>query len=191
MWSEGNLEQARHHFLLSKDGAACGKILIQISQEKGYNNEIDLFVTQVVMQQLCLKDKNTAVKTFETYTKYHPKIASSEPPFFTPLLNFIFFLLKAIETGKLIIFNTLCDLYKSSLDRDPSYEKYLQSIAVIFFGAQPIRQQTNSNGFFGDLLNQIFQGLDEDDEPQQLSSRNVSSSANVRRGGSGGVAELD
>jgi golgi to ER traffic protein 4 len=35
MWKEGNLEQAKHHYLLSKDGEGCGKMLIELS-DKGY-----------------------------------------------------------------------------------------------------------------------------------------------------------
>lgn len=171
MWNEDNLAQARHHFLLSKDGSGCGHMLIQLSQTKGVPSEMDLFIAQVILQQLCLKETTTAAETFATYTKYHPKIACSEPPFITPLLNFIFFLLRAIEANqrKLVVFRTLCELYKPSLERDPSYEKYLQKIGMIFFGAsQPQRAQTEGGmgGIFGDLLNQLFQGLDDDLEEE-------------------------
>ncbi|XP_053695443.1 Golgi to ER traffic protein 4 homolog [Sabethes cyaneus] len=168
MWNEDNLTQARHHFLLSKDGNSCGHMLIQLSETKGFPSEMDLFIAQVILQQLCLKETSTASKTFATYTKYHPKIACSEPPFITPLLNFIFFLLQAIEANqrKLVVFRTLCDLYKPSLERDPSYEKYLQKIGMIFFGAnQPQRPQHEGiPGIFGDLLNQFFQELDDGED---------------------------
>lgn len=143
-------------------------MLIQLAQTKGVPSEMDLFIAQVILQQLCLKETTTAAETFATYTKYHPKIASSEPPFITPLLNFCFFLLRAIETQqnqrKLAVFRTLCDLYRPSLERDPSYEKYLQKIGMIFFGASlPQRPQGEGmGGIFGDLLNQFFQGLDDD-----------------------------
>ncbi|KXJ75372.1 hypothetical protein RP20_CCG011847 [Aedes albopictus] len=183
MWNEDNLSQARHHFLLSKDGAGCGHMLIQLSQTKGFPSEMDLFIAQVILQQLCLKETSTAAETFATYTKYHPKIACSEPPFITPLLNFIFFLLRAIEATqrKLVVFRTLCELYKPSLERDPSYEKYLQKIGMIFFGAnQPQRPQSEGmGGIFGDLLNQFFQGLDEDldDEPAGGSHPRMGSAA--------------
>lgn len=172
MWNEGNLEQARHHFLLSKDGNGCGQMLIELSQRKGYPNEIDLFVAQVVLQQLCLKEISSAVETFQTYTKYHPKICRTDPPFIMPLLNFVFFLLKIIESSrKLAIFKKLCELYKPSLDRDPSYEKYLEKIGVLFFGAPQQPQRRAGGGIFGDLINQLFQGLEDDeDEPNQSAS---------------------
>lgn len=161
LWDEGNLELAKHHFLLSHDGVEFGKMLIQLSA-KGYSRELDLFIAHTVLQQLCLKQKDVALETFETYTKYHPKIACTEPPFTTPLLNFIFFLLKAIDTGKLAAFKALCDLYKPSTDRDPAYEKYLQKIGVIFFNAPQPRQSAAPGGIFGDLINQLFQTLDDD-----------------------------
>lgn len=164
MWSEMNLEQARLHYLLSKDGAGCGQMLIELSQNKGYSSETDLFIVQIIFQQLCLKETITATQTFETYTKFHPKITATEPPFLMPILNFTFFLLKSIENGKqLAVFKSLCELYKPSLDRDPAYEKYLQKIGILFFGA-PAPQQASSGGMFGNLISQLFQGLD--DEPR-------------------------
>lgn len=169
MWAEGNLEQARHHFLVSKDGAGCGQMLIELSQKKGFVCETDLFIAQVVFQQLCIKETTTALKTFETYTKFHPKIATSEPPFNMPLLNFVFYLLKSIETRKLQLFKTLCDLYKPSLDRDPSYEKYLQKVGIIFFDAPPPQPQP-TGGLFGGLIAQLFQGLDGGDDQPRTSS---------------------
>lgn len=170
MWNEGNLEQARHHFLLSKDGSGCGQMLIELSQTKGFPKETDLFIAQVVLQQLCLKEISSASDTFNTYIKFHPKISRTDPPFVMPLLNFVFFLLKIIENHrKLTIFKKLCELYKTSLDRDPSYEKYLEKIGVLFFGA-PNPPQRSNNGIFGDLINQLFQGLDEEDDDNQASS---------------------
>lgn len=163
LWTEGNLELARHHFLLSKDGSGCGQMLIQLCQSKGLPREIDLFIAQVVLQQLCLNESSSAMETFQTYTKYHPKISRTEPPFILPLLNFLYFLLKILDCKKLAIFRKLCELYKPSLDRDPSYEKYLEKIGVLFFSAPQQQQRTGGGGFFGDLINQLFQGLDNDD----------------------------
>lgn len=175
MWNEDNLEQARHHFLLSKDGSGCGQMLIQLSQRKGLPREVDLFIAQVVLQQLCLKEIKSAMDTFQTYTKNHPKISRTEPPFSMPLLNFVYFLLQIIECKKLAVFKSLCDLYKPSLDRDPSYEKYLDKIGVLFFGAQKKPERSGGGGIFGNLINQLFQGLDEDDddnnEPQPSNGR--------------------
>lgn len=163
LWDEGNLELAKHHFLLSRNGVDFGKMLIQFSA-KGYSGEVDLFISHTVLQQLCLKRKETAVETFDTYTKYHPKIACTEPPFNLPLLNFVYFLLKAIDTGKLAMFKTLCDVYKSSIARDAAYEKYLQKIGVIYFGAPQQQDRIGAGGFLGDFINQLLEGMGNDDD---------------------------
>lgn len=162
MYSENNLVQARYHFALSKDGFSCAFLLIELSQAKGFGSEVDLFIAQLVLQMLCLKDPSAATEAFATYIKFHPRIARTDPPFALPLLNFLFFLLQAIgqTERKYVVFRTLCDMYKPSLDRDPSYEKYLRRIGAKYFGAKP---QEQSRGFvFGDLLNQFFQDLDAD-----------------------------
>lgn len=45
---------------------------------------------------LCLKNKNSALVVFTTYTQKHPSIEDG-PPFVQPLLNFIWFLLLAVD----------------------------------------------------------------------------------------------
>lgn len=39
----------------------------------------------------------TAYDTFVSYTCEHPRIKKGGPPYILPLLNFIFFLLQAVE----------------------------------------------------------------------------------------------
>lgn len=45
---------------------------------------------------LCLKNKTSALVVFTTYTQRHPSIERG-PPFVQPLLNFIWFLLLAVD----------------------------------------------------------------------------------------------
>ncbi|XP_052866227.1 Golgi to ER traffic protein 4 homolog [Anopheles cruzii] len=181
MYNEDNIPQARYHMSLSRDGFSCAFLLIELSQTQGYEGEVDLFVAQMVLQQLCLKETAAATETFATYIQFHPRIACTDPPFPRPLLNFLFFLLQAIEhhERKYTMFRVLCDLYRPSLDRDPSYERYLHKIGITFFGA---RQQTQMRTFaFDELLNQFFQdlGADYGDEP-----------SNGRRNGDGSDTSL-
>lgn len=174
MAKEQNYEQARYHYLLSKDGVGCAKILIHLSA-KAFNSEVDLVIVQVVLNLLVLKEKDTALVTFNTYTKLHPKIRTSSPPFRTPLLNFVYFLLHIIDDQQLQCFKTLCDLYKTALNRDPAYEKQLQQIGVSYFGA-PVARPARQNGLFGDLFSQLFQELEEDSEEDDSQSAPSSSS---------------
>lgn len=163
MANEQNYEQARYHSLLSKNGKFCAKILIQLSA-KAYIKEIDMIIVQVVMNLLLLKEKETAVSTFDYYTKFHPKINTMHPPYASPLLNFAYFLLTIIDDqhDKLQAFQTLCDLYKTALLVDSEYEKKLQKIGTDYFQA-PVKKEQRSGGLFGDLFNQLFQELENDD----------------------------
>jgi len=178
MLKEENYEQARYHSLLSKNGYLCAKILIQHST-KAYNSEIDMIIVQVVLNLLILKDKTTALETFEFYTKLHPSVRTSQPPYRTPLLNFAYFLLNIIDDKKLQAFTTLCDLYRTALTRDSEYEKKLEKIGTFYFNAPVKKQDMRSGGLFGDLFNQLFHELENDsdsDSNMQFSSSSILSS---------------
>ncbi|CAH1982092.1 unnamed protein product [Acanthoscelides obtectus] len=165
-WEEKNYAQARHHFIYSQDGKSCAKLLIEFHMKQGFKGEADLFIAQAVLQYLCLKNKNTANQTFTSYTEQHPRIRRTSPPYLFPLLNFIWFLLKAIESQKLQTFAVLCEQYEPSIKRDPCYIQYLDKIGQIFFGLQPPRQE-RSGGLFGNIFESFLGSLedDSDDEP--------------------------
>lgn len=174
MWREGSHEQARHHFLLSREGKAIGNILVKM-QAMGYHSEIDLFICQAVLQLLCLKETQTAKIAFETYTSVHPDIRQDKPPFNRPLLNFLYYLLQIISTGKQSTsFDRLCTLYSNARNRDPSYEKYIQKIGAIFFGIA-IPQSHEGGGLLGDLFSNLLQRLDDDDTTDEQGDTNTSS----------------
>ena len=52
---ETNYHMARYHFIRSDDMQNLGSMLVEIQVDLGYPSEIDLFVTQAVMQILCLR----------------------------------------------------------------------------------------------------------------------------------------
>ncbi|XP_036323445.1 Golgi to ER traffic protein 4 homolog isoform X2 [Rhagoletis pomonella] len=194
-WAEGNYEQARHHFLLSRDGNLCGRILIKIHKNKGYDSELDLFIVQAVLQQLCLKDRRTSEETFISFTTNHSDIRRKEAPFKQPLLNFVYFLFRCIDTGRQDAFRALCDLYKPSLNRDPSFEKYLIKIGVHFFGVAPPSTMGGGGlmgGMFGDLFTRLFQGFDDDDDESENGPQPAPFGDVPRRtGGTANAADLD
>lgn len=192
-WNEKNYIQARHHFLHSKDGLGCAKLLIEFHATQGFRCEADLFIAQTVLQYLCLRNKITANQTFTSYTQQHPNIKKAGPPYLLPLLNFIWFLLQAVErycvnfrdlngtlrdlsfSRKLATFMVLCTHYEPSIKRDPCYTQYLDKIGQIFFGLKPPQQQ-QSQGLFGNIFNSLLGGLDDDsddDNPQPSSSRQL------------------
>ena len=169
-WSEGNIEQARHHYLLCRDGHISGRILIKINTLKGYKREADLCICQAVLQQLCLKDAKTAETTFVTYTTNHPEIRRHVSPFQQPLLNFVYLLFRCIELGRGDSFKALRQVYRPSLIRDASFDKYLVKIGVLFFNINPPASGGFMGGMFGDLFSRLFQGFDDDDEEMHTNS---------------------
>nr|CAH7756805.1 unnamed protein product [Callosobruchus chinensis] len=178
-WEEKNYAQARHHFIYSQDGKSCAKLLIEFHMTQGFKGEADLFIAQAVLQYLCLKNKNTANQTFASYTEQHPRIRRSGPPYLFPLLNFIWFLLQAIDSQKIQTFAVLCEQYEPSIKRDPCYVQYLDKIGQIFFGLQPPRQE-RSGGLFGNFFESFLGSLDDDSDeetPQQQVPSHRSSTA--------------
>ncbi|XP_063487166.1 Golgi to ER traffic protein 4 homolog isoform X2 [Symphalangus syndactylus] len=96
LWKEQNYCESRYHFLHSADGEGCANMLVEYSTSRGFRSEVDMFVAQAVLQFLCLKNKSSASVVFTTYTQKHPSIEDG-PPFVEPLLNFIWFLLLAVD----------------------------------------------------------------------------------------------
>lgn len=161
LWKEQNYSESRYHFLHSSDGEGCAQMLVEFSASRGFRSEVDMFVAQAVLQFLCLKNKNSASVVFSTYTEKHPSIEKG-PPFVQPLLNFIWFLLLAVDGGKLTVFTVLCEQYQPSLKRDPMYNEYLDRIGQLFFGVPP-KQSPSYGGLLGNLLNSLM-GSGEDDD---------------------------
>lgn len=160
LWKEKNYGDARQHFLYAEDGAGSGEMLVEFSVQHGLKEEDDLFIAQFVLQLLCIRAKQTASEAFNTYTRKHPRCGKG-PPFALPLLNFLCYLFGAIESRKLTTFTVLCDHYKPSLTRDPSYMQYLERIGENFFG---LKLPTSRKGPKG-LLGNLFQSLVNEDNP--------------------------
>ncbi|XP_044035479.1 Golgi to ER traffic protein 4 homolog isoform X3 [Siniperca chuatsi] len=165
LWKEQNYSESRYHFLHSSDGEGCAQMLVEYSASRGFRSEVDMFVAQAVLQFLCLKNKNSASVVFSTYTEKHPSIEKG-PPFVQPLLNFIWFLLLAVDGGKLTVFTVLCEQYQPSLKRDPMYNEYLDRIGQVFFGVPP-KQSPSYGGLLGNLLNSLMGSGEEDDAAEE------------------------
>ncbi|CAI9727421.1 Hypothetical predicted protein [Octopus vulgaris] len=166
-WTEKNYEQARYHFLHSTDGANTAALLIEYHVSRGFPSEVDLFIAQAVLQFLCLQNKDTANVVFLKYTKEHPHLKKG-PPFLMPLLNFIWFLLLALDTGKVSLFTILCEKYETSINRDPAYKEYLDRIGQLFFGLPPPKQ--SPHGILGNLLQSLFGAEDDREQDSAMGS---------------------
>ncbi|KAK4009808.1 Golgi to ER traffic protein 4 homolog [Daphnia magna] len=168
-WRETNYHMARYHFIRSDDMDNLGSMLVEIQVDLGYPSEIDLFVTQAVLQILCIRNLSFANSLFDNYLERHP-LLDNEPPFNYPLLNFTWMLLLAIRSTKLSAFAILCEYYQPSLKRDPSYKDYLDRIGQIYFGMPPPRGMSNQ-GMFGNLIQSLMGSLDGDSDSEDTTAR--------------------
>lgn len=161
-WEEKDYESARRHVIHTQDGSQCASFLIEYHIVSGFPGEIDLFVTQAVLQFLCLRNTLTANNTFVSYTTKHPGILRKSHPFKQPLLNFIAFLLIIIEKGSIDQYTVLCEQYQPSIHRDPTYPLYLDKIGQIFFGLPPPKKERSGiEGMIGDFMESIFSDNNE------------------------------
>jgi len=156
-WEEKNYSSARQHIIHTTNGSLCASFLIEYHIVVGFPGEIDLFVTQAVLQFLCLRKILIANATFSNYTAKHPGIKRQSHPFNQPLLNFIAFLLLAVEKGNIEQFSLLCEKYQPSIHRDPTYSAYLDKIGQLFFGLPP-PQRSGMDGMIGNLMESLFTG---------------------------------
>jgi len=170
LWNLKRYSESRQNFLYSCDGSGCGKMLIEFHSSYGLPGEVDMFIVTTVLQYLVLRKQIVAAWTLKVYTENHPSI-NRGPPFKHALLNFAWFLLLAIEQKESIsAFSTLVELYKPSLQRDPSYVEYVDKIGQHFFGLPaPQRPQ----GMFSGLLDSIFSAMNEDDSEEGETNNSV------------------
>ncbi|CAG0886224.1 unnamed protein product [Cyprideis torosa] len=157
-WNQGNYEESRYHFLRSNDSKAFANMLTEFHLKKGLATEVDLFIAQAVLQSLCIQDQGFGKSLLVNYSLSHPAIGSS-PPNQYPLLNFLWFVVMALEQGRLSFFTVLVDKYSPSLARDPTYKEYVDRIAQIFFNVPP--PVTSRGGIFENLLNTLMTGMDD------------------------------
>ncbi|XP_028043990.1 Golgi to ER traffic protein 4 homolog isoform X4 [Bombyx mandarina] len=164
-WKEKKYTAAHRHFLHSSDGSAYANMLIELHTTKGLKSEIDLFIAQAVLQILCLRNVRMATETFLRYTETHPKIKNSKgPPYIFPLLNFLWFLLRAVEQRHVRQFMVLKNWYAISIKRDPNYSIFLDNIGRIWFGIEIPSENRNPNSMFGGLIKSIIGDIDSSDD---------------------------
>eukprot|EP01135_Chromosphaera_perkinsii_P010272 Nk52_evm14s2085 gene=Nk52_evmTU14s2085 len=156
LWSEGRYASAQSHFVFGCDDlspTALGEMLVHWSLN-GYRSEYDLFIARAVLQLLCLRNLKFANITFSTFVKKHPDVTT--PPYKSPLMNFIYFLLKTCERDAPELFMTLQEKYKTVLSRDPIFNRYLTKIGEVMFNIMPPRPAVG--GIFGDMLRNMLAG---------------------------------
>jgi golgi to ER traffic protein 4 len=182
---EENYEQGRYHFLHSCCPQLFARMIIKIHLNYGYPSEIDLFLAQTVLQYLAVRNIKNSFELFHFYLKQHPKLVNNyekvadEDIFYCakyPLINFIQFLFEVLIKKDSKMFNTIINVYKPSLDRDPTFYqvffliekkihkfnflknqnllKYLDRIGDYFLGIKKAKPST-SNNIFNNIIKMI------------------------------------
>ncbi|KAA0190924.1 Golgi to er traffic protein 4 [Fasciolopsis buskii] len=169
-WLEGSFCEARFRFMLSLNGYAVGSFLIALHQRYGLRSEIDLFITQAVLQFLCMRQPSAAIQTFYTYTRGHPRLEPGPPFTRFPLLNFIWFLLLVIDrTESFTTFCVLCEKYRPQINRDSTYATYLETIGRQYFGTP----NSEPNTMFSRILKMFGGSVNDADDLFATSSSDV------------------
>lgn len=191
-WQIKDLASSRYHYLHcasllnAKDVA---DLLVSYQAESANNSEVDLFITQFILQFLCLqspidppnqkkttpsapssrslvnccKRRRTEIKSIaeQIFLCYKKKTKFSYP-----LLNFIWFMIMILDSEEASTFVLLRDIYRPTWSRDPNYSGYLTRIETLYFAKTEQRQ--------GGFLNNILLSLIEGDGESSQEGNNIS-----------------
>eukprot|EP01116_Phalansterium_solitarium_P000216 TRINITY_DN10125_c0_g1_i1.p2 TRINITY_DN10125_c0_g1~~TRINITY_DN10125_c0_g1_i1.p2 ORF type:complete len:322 (+),score=129.93 TRINITY_DN10125_c0_g1_i1:52-1017(+) len=144
-WRVGNYSRAQRHFVRYGGGGArlAGVLADWILSGDVPADERELLITRAVLQYLSVGNLKDANALFAKFV-----VDSAQPVSAGPLVNFTRFLLLTLERDALPLFLTLRQRYKPALDRDPSFSKYLDQVANVFFNV-PIPQPAPAGGLGG------------------------------------------
>ncbi|RDD42075.1 Golgi to ER traffic protein 4-like protein B [Trichoplax sp. H2] len=129
-WKEKNFGMAIKCLMYGNAETLAGA-LVDLSITFGYNDEADLIITNCILQLLCSNRKNIAAATLQHYVKTHPQLSGSRAPL--PLINFLNYVIRAVETGDTAFYETVISLYSLSLSRDVTFFQYLTQIGKVYF----------------------------------------------------------
>eukprot|EP01006_Ploeotia_vitrea_P033510 TRINITY_DN65566_c7_g4_i3.p1 TRINITY_DN65566_c7_g4~~TRINITY_DN65566_c7_g4_i3.p1 ORF type:complete len:384 (+),score=226.48 TRINITY_DN65566_c7_g4_i3:124-1152(+) len=106
---------------------------------RGYRGELDLFITRCVLQYLCLENLGGANAVFQAFITAHAAgtgAGGKKKLTHTPLLNFTRFLLLTLERDAAPLFRMLRSEYATSLERDDTFNSYLDKIGQLFYNIE-------------------------------------------------------
>ncbi|KAK7277296.1 hypothetical protein RIF29_18447 [Crotalaria pallida] len=142
---EMDMARITHHFLRGNNPKKFASTLVNF-MGKCYPGEDDLAIARAVLRYLSSGNMRDANKLIDEIRK---QIVSKEVEFpQTELMQFINYLLQTLQRDALPLFNMLRANFKSSIDREPTFNEMLDDIAEKFYGVQ----RRNPMGMFGDIF---------------------------------------
>ncbi|EFA79568.1 DUF410 family protein [Heterostelium album PN500] len=140
MAKNGDYIDAQKHFIFGNDPISFADMLVAWTRDAS-QSEVDLYIARASAD---------AEQLFQSFVQK----LSIQTADFTPLLNYIRFLLLTLQRDALPLFNLLKQKYEPSIARDPMFSKYLEQIANLYYNV-PLPQ----SGGLGSLLSGLFSGL--------------------------------
>lgn len=194
-WRSGDFPNSRFNYLhcATHDNAKdIADLLIEYQTGRANKHEVDLFLTQFILQFLCLQTpfdppapqkkampgqgivvtpktrsviKSIAKKIFTSYLVQHSQLSHADnlPYSSFPLLNFTYFIISILDSNQdADTFTFLCDAYKPAWSRDPNYKSYLTRIGTLYFGIADPAAQ-RQGGLLNNMLLSLFETGDDED----------------------------
>lgn len=184
-------------------------LLVSYHRQCNVSVEVDLFVTQFILQFLCLQNpidtpnpynsrkkqttnsssvipktrsdiKCIADRILRLYAQRHPLLVEISWPYKSyPLLNFTHFIITLIDSNEAPTFKLLREIYQVAWLRDTEFPKYLDRIAMIYFGVVDESKQRHGGGFFNNVILSLLDATDDDDCEDEFDKQDTKQDASI------------
>lgn len=149
MWTESpapEMVKVSQHFVRGNQPELYAKIVVDCMHQC-YPSEGDLVIARAIFLYLTLGNLRDANRLYDAVKRRLTDNSEEFPD--SPLMHFVKFLLATLERDALPLFRMLRQKYKPSLDRDPSFDEYLDEIAERFYN---VPRRNGMQGMLGDFM---------------------------------------
>lgn len=150
---EVDMAKISAHFVRGNDPKKFASVLVNF-MGKCYPGEDDVAIARAILLYLSLGNLRDANGLLDELKKQLESMQLELPR--SDLIQFITYILQTLERDALPLFRMLRQNYKSSIEREPSFNELLDVVAEKFYG---VRRNNPMQGMFGDLLNQMMGGV--------------------------------
>lgn len=144
---EVDMAKVSAHFVRGNDPKKFASALANF-MGKCYPGEDDVAIARAILLYLSLGNLRDANCLLDELRK------QLELPH-SDLIQFVTYILQTLERDALPLFRMLRQNYKSSIEREPSFNELLDDVAEKFYG---VRRKNPMQGMFGDFLNMMGGG---------------------------------
>ncbi|XP_059454028.1 protein GET4-like [Corylus avellana] len=143
---EVDMARVSYYFVRGNNPKKFASVLVNF-MGKCYPGEDDLAIARAILMYLSagnLRDANCLMDEIKK------QVESKQLEFpQSDLIQFIIYLLQTLQRDALPLFNMLKTSYKTSIERDPAFNEFVDEIAEKFYG---VRRRNPLQGVFGDIF---------------------------------------